>query len=401
MINDCADIKQITKAHIDRLAELQVAESQTLEFKSLNWARLAAKDSWRAKASDSILQAMTAFANTDGGDLVIGVSERKNTRTIDPREPRGIGEAVDPNELIDWIESVLVNKVTPRLSDYDFGVAEGFDAGAVVAVRVRRSWKPPHAVGHPPVFFTRTNTTSEKMSFDQLHDAFTSTTVPEQIRGWRDERLKMIAERRGPVQMAHGPVAVMHMVPWSSLRASSRIHPLDLDQNGPLFGAMGAMPPYERWTVDGHLASGPKGMRSAQAARLVFFDGRYESMSSRVFGSRGDDERYIDGRGFVESIVANIQQAFSAYRALRVPPPVSVFLSFVSADHSCLNTRSGETHPLDRETLVLPEVALAVTDRIDLAELAPIFHSLWNAYGARECPFFRESQGYVGGSVGG
>ena len=117
-------IEDVDRGALDALIENAVPEGKTIEYKR-------ATPSKADSSVDSVVAAVTSFANTDGGDLLLGVKAEKGM----PRELPGI-------EIEDWdreklrLEHMLLNGVEPRLPRVDIrAIATATDRYVVVMVR--------------------------------------------------------------------------------------------------------------------------------------------------------------------------------------------------------------------------------------------------------------------------
>ncbi len=200
-----ADIREVTYDDLLSLKENQVPESHTLDFKRdfpLD------RDARVSLASD-----VAAFANSRGGDLVIGVVEAK-----------GIIEEFKPIVLDDRdgallsLQSALTDLIEPKVSGVHLYGVPMPQGGYVVICRTPPSFHAPHRVKKGGVFYTRTSTGIDPMDITMLRGAFLqSATAIERARAFRQQRLDEVrlAPMRGPLRA--GTLAVLHVLPVASL----------------------------------------------------------------------------------------------------------------------------------------------------------------------------------------
>src|ERR1700722_7982480 len=136
-------------------------ESQTLEYK-----RSMPFGTWEERLK--VLKAVSAFANTFGGDLVIGVDAADGI----PQLPIvGIPLAeIDCLKLA--FESVTRDSLEPSLPAGTVAlksIAVGREGQAVLVARIAQSWLAPHRIGRQGNrdFWTRTNAGKEPMTISQ------------------------------------------------------------------------------------------------------------------------------------------------------------------------------------------------------------------------------------------
>jgi predicted HTH transcriptional regulator len=147
-------IKEISKEDIKQLVADEVREGRALEYKE----RLPDNSDKRSK--QKFLDQVSALANASGGDLVFGISERKdeNTNTGIAGGCPGLDVAntdLEENRLVQLIRT----GIDPRIIGIDLQWVPGFEKGPVLVVRVPNSWQAPHMVilNGLSKFFTRTS----------------------------------------------------------------------------------------------------------------------------------------------------------------------------------------------------------------------------------------------------
>lgn len=168
-------LSELTASDIDDLLTSGAAETAELEFKG----QLPAKnsqdepDSWYSggglakPAKQEIVSELIAFANAEGGTLVIGIQETKE-------QPRRAETAVLvprcqdlARRLIDICEEI----VEPRLPFIEaVGLPLHGDEGFVV-VRVGRSANGPHRLTYDGQFYIRRGERAAKMAVREIRDA--------------------------------------------------------------------------------------------------------------------------------------------------------------------------------------------------------------------------------------
>jgi hypothetical protein len=114
---EMAQLPDIATWDEDYLAQLPPGEMSWLDFKDSRWLTL--DENWRIKASTYL----SAFANYDGGYLVIGISDRK---TADGGLPDGgVPENLKPGGIVPWLQNVLPSLVDRPLDRFDICAIHG------------------------------------------------------------------------------------------------------------------------------------------------------------------------------------------------------------------------------------------------------------------------------------
>ena len=117
-------------------------ESLFLDFKKTidNWNLPPHVPSRQAKVQDAQKEAcrdIAQFANTEGGCLVIGVSERKDP-TTGIKVADSISSLQDPDQMQQWVEQAMRNYLVPATFSNDVSIIKD-PRGTVIAVNVRPS----------------------------------------------------------------------------------------------------------------------------------------------------------------------------------------------------------------------------------------------------------------------
>src|SRR5262245_48985463 len=161
-------LAEITIDDLEHLITAEARETGELEFKG------ALADRWIEKgdrigdyARDEILAELTAFANADGGTLVLGLHET----TDDPRR----AERLDPlpsceglaRRLLDASEDI----VEPRLRSIGARALPVDKAGnGYVVLRVGKSAAGPHRLRSTREFYIRRGERAAKMDVREIKD---------------------------------------------------------------------------------------------------------------------------------------------------------------------------------------------------------------------------------------
>src|SRR5271169_6725772 len=157
-------VSQLGPADINDLWAQSVPEDQTLEFKETLPGDRGRTDPWidgsgepTAYAIDRLFRELTAFANHQGGTLILGISE---TRTKPPR-----AESVQPlpriHDLAARIEDAARDRIDPPIPGLQIrGIEVGDAGGGVVVLRTPASSARPHRLRNNGQVYVRRGTAS-------------------------------------------------------------------------------------------------------------------------------------------------------------------------------------------------------------------------------------------------
>ena len=110
-------------------------ETRILEFKSeYRWQKPKYDHAQRAEQAEELCRDVAQFANTDGGTLLIGVTERDTT------DGRKVADAIAPVADVDdfkqWIEQAIRNHLTPSTFPRSIDTIIAPSGGCVLAINI-------------------------------------------------------------------------------------------------------------------------------------------------------------------------------------------------------------------------------------------------------------------------
>lgn len=387
-------LDRIGEADIQRLISTCVTESPYLDYKQETYG-----DTGNDRSE--FLADISSFANTLGGDLVIGVAEADGL----PTELTPITGDCDAE--MRRLEQIALSGLEPRISNLRLRSVPIAAGGHVIIVRVPRSYIPPHRVvaRDSNRFWARAGTTKYQPNVEQLRRLFNDAPhLTERIRAFQTERLIKIAAGDTPIPMSQIGKVVVHVIPLPSFADGRLVDimsvlgrgthlPMPLDElNFPKMGAV---------NLDGYVnyASGVAGARQSYAQ--FFRNGAIEGVGE-LRHDDGVNSRFIGG-AFTNLIVTHVRQYLQVLKSYEMGLPVYVFLSFCNAAKTVYRYASPEgfgwqdTKMLGREIAAFPEIYVEDFDVDVPAVMRPVFNVVWNAFGLAQCDIY-DGQGKLRGA---
>lgn len=370
--------ESIEEKTLQDLVDNQVPESKTIDYKE---ALLGNSDSDKRE----FLADVSSFANASGGHLIFGIRESSGV----PVELCGLQNINVDSEIL-RIESIIRDGIEPRIPGVSIRAVPLQNQRWALVIRIPRSWASPHMVtlrlrGHER-FYSRYSAGKYPLDVSELRAAFLlSETTSERIRNFRVERLSKIVAEETPVKLDNFPKIVLHIIPISAFDSTTRFD-LSLIARNPNY-----LPPISTWSwnhrynFDGFLTYGkfPQST-SAHSYVQIFRNGSIEVVDAFTLSSEKGERIIITG--YERKLLDALAKYLSTQKQVGVETPLIIMLSLVGiSGYTMAVNRSrfpfADAHPIDRNTLLIPEILLESFDS-DLAEvMKPAFDSVWNAAG--------------------
>jgi hypothetical protein len=235
------NLEQIDLADLEQLVTDGVPEGKTIEYKR-EFYRLDAPDNKdKVKQYEEMLKDISSFANTLGGDLIIGLQDTDGK----PSNVCGFEVPTGVDKLKLRVQQLVQQWLEPRvaMSIHSVDVSPG---KAVIIIRVMRSPIGPHRVtyqGKQGPFWERHSSGTFEMDTHELRQAFTnSSSLEEKVKGFRSERIAAISKGDTPIKLSRAPKLVCHLIPSDAFLSRISLTPEELEgqlANFPLFDFTG------------------------------------------------------------------------------------------------------------------------------------------------------------------
>ena len=139
-----------------------------------------------------------------------------------------------------------------------------------------------------------------------------------------------------------------------------------------------------RYNLDGFLSfCGGKEEKSHSYVQL-FRNGIIEAVEGLLLQPY-KEQLIIPSIAYEQELIRSLTNYLSLLKALNVEPPIFIFLTLLGVEGYSMAVRERswfiESHTIDRDILLLPEVIVESYDVSAAKELKPCFDSIWNACG--------------------
>jgi hypothetical protein len=405
-------LNQIDEAQLQRLIDGRASETREIEYK---------RDIYGNADRDhaEYLADISSFANTVGGDLVIGMAASSGVPTA------FAPLTMDPDVEVLRLENIARSGIQPRLLNLAIRAVPFAGGGFAVVVRVPRSYNPPHRVIRQGTgqnrFWARSSAGKYEPNVDELRLLFTrAPQLADRIRDFRFDRVAKVSADDTPVPLLDDHSLILHVIPFSAF--DSRL-PLPLGREIHWYNTfpplLSTYPSNFRININGLLTlsnaeANPKAPRAhtlltlstadanAKAYRAytqVFHTGIVEAVASSFIGS--DPDPLSAGRLTAlktEACIVRFSYTYlQALGALGCQPPFALLVSLIGVKGVQYSFTMGssvfedEAETLDRDSFHFSEVIVddVPADPYAYAKmLRPLLNEIANAAGRAFTPTF-------------
>lgn len=176
MIFDGKPTRDITIGELRQLVEGNVAEDSRLDFKREGYPQTPS-------GTKELLKDITAFANADGGYIILGVEENEQSRAI------AFSNIQDADAKRQSIIDRCLSRIEPRLRELDIGLFD-IDGNSVLVVRVPESDQKPHCAkpdAEHHSFWRRYEDGNKLMTTAEIRECFEGDRVERMLAEIRRE----------------------------------------------------------------------------------------------------------------------------------------------------------------------------------------------------------------------
>lgn len=377
-----ASFDQIDHAALQSLIDQQRSEDHTIEYKErLPGNADSEKVPW-------LLKPVCSFANSEGGDLVIGM------RTDQGRPAELVGVDIDADSIdgaMLRLDQALRSSIEPIVGSVRIRAVATSSGRLIVVVRVAKSWVAPHRVKNNRMFYARGAAGSFELDVPQLRQAFLlSDGVQKEIEGFRADRVAKIVAGDTPVELKQGLKIVVHVLPLASF-TSGRTVPAELFSVRPH-----SMAPHRVGSMSWQL--GLEGVTVHEVSRdepssaysLFFREGRAEFVEA--FAQRaGDGSGYLPSTYYEELCIESVNSAVRRLSEFDIGAPMYIGFSLINAKGYRLGvgrmvafTNDRDLRPFDRQHMLFPMIEVQ-DETLDPSKfLRPAFDLVGNAGGMQK-----------------
>ncbi|MDR3715084.1 MAG: ATP-binding protein [Puia sp.] len=365
-------LSDITESDLLALIADGVSEGRSVDYK-----RELPKGNDEGKKE--FLADVSSFANTAGGDLILGIEEEKGL----PTNIVGV-ETADMDLELRRLDSMLASGISPRIK-YELRAIPLKNGNEAVIVRIQRSWLGPHRVvfkGHDK-FYGRNSAGKYPLDVTELRTAFNlSGTVNERIRAFRTDRIIALMNNETPIPFTDTPKAVLHCIPVESFTGQPLFDVLPLYENPQSLPVIASTIWERRLNLDGLMSY--KYGSPCSAYTQLYRSGVIEAVSGEIVAKTYREWTVIPSLAFERYILQFLPTCIRILQRIGATAPVLIGLTLTKTRGLSMGTSAlefGMSYPIAQNSVILPE-ALVEDLSMPIAKiLRPIFDLVWNACG--------------------
>ena len=370
------NMKNIKKADLQALIYNQVFENRELEYKDYSFVDGKLQD----KQKDKFMKEIAAFANTNGGTIIIGMQEDENRL---PTKLSGAGMGL--GDFDSWLSSfrqLVLSRIRPHLHGIDCVPVELGDNNIAIVISVPKSFARPHSFwdGNKDEFFMRHVNGIMYMDIDDLRKEFLYTSgLQEKIREFKRERISLILANECVGNLGNLAKLVIHIVPEWSFELGNTVDLKLIDRNSSVHPLSGSSWNY-RYNADGYCIFGADHLTNLIQTYTQFFrNGIIEATEVRCISGYKNKEVYN-----WSSLQGQLTRVISDYGThldmLNVPKPWHISATLLNAKGYFTNTGWDTSAPIERD--IVNSLESICTEEHSLQDaLKQVFNSLSNAFG--------------------
>ena len=368
--------KNITKTDLQALIDNQVFENRELEYKDYSFVGGKLQD----KQKDKFIKEIAAFANTNGGTIVIGMQEDENRL---PTRLSGTGMGL--GDFDSWLSSfrqLVLSRIRPHLHGIDCIPVELDDDNIAIVISVPKSYARPHSFwdGNKDEFFMRHVNGIMYMDIDDLRKEFLYTNgLQDKIREFKRERISLILANECVGNLGNLAKLVIHIIPEWSFELGNTVDLKRINGNPAIRPLSGSSWDY-RYNADGYCIFGVNYTTNLIQTYTQFFrNGIIEATEIRLVSGWRDKEVYnwnaLQGR-----LIRIITDYGAHLDMLNVPKPWHISATLLNAKGYVTDTGWEMSAPIERDIINSLE-SICTEDHSLQDALKQVFNSLSNAFG--------------------
>lgn len=373
------DVKNINKQHLQELIDNKIFENKELEYKDYSFTDGKLTD----KHKDKFMKEIAAFANTNGGIIIIGMQEDVNRLPINLS-----GAGFSLKNFDNWLSSfrqLVLSRIRPHLHGVECVPVELDDNNIAIVISVPKSYARPHSFwdGNKDEFFMRYANGITYMDIDDLRKEFLySNSVQDKMRQFRRDRISMILANECIGNLGNDAKLLFHIIPEWSFELGNLVH-LDKVAKNSNFRPFSEGGWNSKYNADGYcIFSQNSAGKLIETYTQLFHSGVIEVVEIRLISQYREKQIY-DWAQIEEIIIEKIQNYGDILKLLDVPKPWHIFATLLNAKGYTTCYCGWKNSEVVDRNIVNSLDGIWTDDNSFKMALNPVLNSLSHAFGFR------------------
>ncbi|MDR1115242.1 MAG: ATP-binding protein [Tannerella sp.] len=372
---------------IQELITNSVAENKTLEYKQeLKIATVPPSDGEKKE----FLADVSAFANTEGGDIIYGISEKDSI----PKDIIGI-EIIKTDELLRKIDNLIRDGLQPRIT-HQIKILPISGNKYILLLHIEKSWNRPHRVilGGSTAFYARNSKGKYLLDTFELRDMFNlSNTLITKINSFKNERIFSILDGNAPVPISQKGNVILHFIPFDSLNPMQETDIKKLKEKSVNLGLLYLGGWNTKYNLNGCLLYSPASRDETISYDYtqIFRNGSIEAVDGLLFSAQ-EVSSYFPEKNFPiytfeETVLHYFTKVIDYFKSINIQPPVYFSISLINVlgysipENNTLYSSVWGKSVIDTDVVKLPESIINDFDIKPESVLRPMYDIIYNACG--------------------
>lgn len=376
------DLSCITISDLEKLIKDEVTENKYVEYKL--------KVHLKGEGRINFLSEICAFANSNGGDLIIGIKENSSTGAAQSIEGIPV-KNIDQYKL--QLQNIIRSNVQPSI-DLEMKEIKVNTSTYVLIIRVKEGNNKPYMINLRNGFYYRDVAGKRPMSFSEIRNSFVSAhEVKRKMISFIKRRIREVGENKSPIgDFKANPKVIMHILPIKSFKGE-RYNIFELNEEA-IFKRLlllhhEILQPCKRWLSDGFVLYGNPD--NVQSYVKVYESGVIEVVSKILWdNSPYNLEKCLLTFKNEKEIIKCLGDSYLPFlKEMGVDLPYVLFISILNAKGFYLDIDSLDFledkkikhYAFSNNVVHLKSVIVDSFDEDPAKILKPSFYSLWRHCG--------------------
>lgn len=330
---------------------------------------------------------VSSFANSMGGDLLIGVKEENGVAT----DVLGI-ELENPDKFKQKIENLIRDCIKPNLPSFQFKVIHLYSGNYLVLISLNESFNKPHAVTVSKNLrvYTRNSIGKQPLDIFEIKDlVLESSSIKDKVAQFHQNRIFAIKNSNLPFMFENEASAkfVIHVIPHNSFFKTLEVDFNEIKKWTELLSPLSSDYSEQSLNFDGILScTYGRDYSFVRKYFQLFRNGIVESANVDMSETNQSGKKGISGNLIRSGVSGIVNQSIELYKNIEITSPIYVFITLLDLnDHYMFvdprKIRWPQLKRFDRSDLVCPEVVIEDFE-IDLEKKFNwVFDMIWNSAG--------------------